>query len=190
MKTFESTSVLVVLLFFAAPSARVLAQQTSDASELKKGIPSSFGYHVSQYQHDFGFGIQYSSPTIFNDQFLLRARTNIMFLQRQFKGETVWSPYSTSTIGTAYITRSINNILRLYSEGGIAIIFTPRAAVSKNVIFGGYGLFGFEFSASKKLGYLIEIGGIGSGAKADKDAGQPIFSNGLIINSGIRYYIH
>ena len=39
----------------------------------------------------------------------------------------------------------------------------------------------------KSSNYFIEIGGVGSGATADKVVGNPIYANGLMINVGYRY---
>ena len=52
---------------------------------------------------------------------------------------------------------------------------------------GGYGLFGFEFFMNSRNNYFIEIGGVGTGAVADKVANSPIYSNGLLINVGFRH---
>ena len=37
--------------------------------------------------------------------------------------------------------------------------------------------------------YFIEIGGIGTGATADKVANKPIYSNGLMLSTGFRIYL-
>jgi formate-dependent phosphoribosylglycinamide formyltransferase (GAR transformylase) len=74
----------------------------------------------------------------------------------------------------------------LYGEGGIILLF-PSAIFSTNSSeFGGYGLFGFEFFMHSKMNYFLEIGGVGSGAVADKVIAKPIYSNVLLINLGFR----
>ncbi|HEY5825345.1 MAG TPA: hypothetical protein VIT44_13315, partial [Cyclobacteriaceae bacterium] len=57
---------------------------------------------------------------------------------------------------------------------------------SEQFVFGGYGLFGFEFFMHSSSNYFIELGGIGTGARADKIASQPIYSNGFLISTGFR----
>ena len=40
---------------------------------------------------------------------------------------------------------------------------------------------------SPNTNYYLEVGGVGKGAVADKAFGEPIYSNGLLINVGFRY---
>jgi len=77
--------------------------------------------------------------------------------------------------------------MRLYGEGGIIALFPSSRFSGETFILGGYGLFGFEFFFDSKNNYFIEIGGIGTGAVAEKVSGQPIYSNGILINVGYRY---
>jgi len=51
---------------------------------------------------------------------------------------------------------------------------------------GGYGLFGFEFKPIDAFGFYLEVGGLGTGAKADKLPTKPIYSNGFLTNVGFR----
>jgi hypothetical protein len=39
------------------------------------------------------------------------------------------------------------------------------------------------------VSYFIELGGVGTGANADKVTGNPIYSNGFLISVGFRGYI-
>ena len=39
---------------------------------------------------------------------------------------------------------------------------------------------------NKSINYFIELGGVGTGAKADKIAFKPIYSNGFLIDVGFR----
>jgi hypothetical protein len=78
--------------------------------------------------------------------------------------------------------------MRLYGEGGVIVLFPSSEFSSESEVLGGYGLFGFEFFFSHQSNYFIEIGGIGTGAVADKASGKPIYSNGLLINVGLRHH--
>ena len=49
------------------------------------------------------------------------------------------------------------------------------------------GLLGFEFLANQRLSYFVELGGMGTGAKADKTPLKPIYSNGFTASTGIRF---
>ena len=57
----------------------------------------------------------------------------------------------------------------------------------------GIGGFGFEFFAptntiNAPVSYFIEIGGVGSGARATNLDGHPIFLNGFMVQAGARFY--
>ena len=71
-------------------------------------------------------------------------------------------------------------------KGGILTILPNSDFSSQSSIFGGYGLFGFEFKPIPKFAYFIELGGAGTGATADKIAGKPIYSNGFLTCVGLR----
>ena len=69
------------------------------------------------------------------------------------------------------------------------ICLLPSKELSNNdFVMGGYGLLGFEFFVSKGFNYYIEIGGAGTGARAEKLINKPIYSNGFLIGIGIRVF--
>lgn len=101
--------------------------------------------------------------------------------------QTTWSPYGTVQLGFRGRHSIIKNTLFVYGEGGTVLI-TPTSALStRQTIVGGYGLLGFELLATNRLGYFIELGGMGTDATADKLVSKPIFSNGFTISTGIRF---
>jgi hypothetical protein len=64
----------------------------------------------------------------------------------------------------------------------------------KAVAFGGLGGFGFEYhfmteTRDGPVSYHMELGGIGTNARADKLAGKPLFGGGFVINVGMRWYL-
>ncbi|MEO0332135.1 MAG: hypothetical protein AAF223_10680, partial [Bacteroidota bacterium] len=75
---------------------------------------------------------------------------------------------------------------RLYGEGGIILLLPSDTFSAERTELGGYGLFGFEFYLKNNANYFIEIGGVGTGAQADKVPNKPIYSNGLLISTGFR----
>ena len=102
---------------------------------------------------------------------------------------TTWTPYSNASLGLIGVGGMIGDHVRLYGEGGIVGLFPSSDFSSERFEFGGYGLFGFEFFMNRASNYFIEIGGIGSGAIADRIDNQPIYSNGLIISTGFRIHL-
>jgi len=101
--------------------------------------------------------------------------------------ETTWSPYSNFTFGVLGVGGTIAGAIRLYGEGGVIAILPSSNFSSSDSEFGGYGLFGFEFFFQDAQNYFIELGGVGTGARADKIITDPIYSNGFFINVGYRY---
>jgi hypothetical protein len=79
----------------------------------------------------------------------------------------------------------------LYAEGGIVFLFPNPVFSDDDINLGGYGLFGFEFffteETSRNPSYFIELGGIGTGAVADKIATNPLYANGFLISVGFRF---
>lgn len=177
-KQIASTLAFFFLLFAAG------AQETP----LNKGV--GFGFQLNQYQRDFGAGLSITSPYFANERVAVRLRGNVLFHEHpDLEGtETTWTPYSHASLGVIGVVGHIGDI-RLYSEGGLICLFPSDAFSSERSHFGGYGLFGFEFFFNNRGNYFIEIGGVGTGAKADKLPGRPIFSNGLVVGTGFRFYL-
>jgi len=147
------------------------------------------GFHLSQYQNDFGLGINLTSPCFANDHIAVRLRGNVMWLEHIENFETTWTPYSNFQLGIVGFGGSINNFIRLYGEGGVIGILPDSNFSSNDSEFGGYGLFGFEFFFKEAHNYFIELGGVGTGAQANKVLTQPIYSNGFMVNVGYRYVL-
>lgn len=148
-----------------------------------------FGFQLNQYQKDFGFGLNVTSPTFAHDQIAVRLRGNLMYNEHPKNGEITWTPYSNVTLGVVGIAGHVAEKIRLYGEGGVLGIFPSDEFSSKSIAVGGYGLFGFEFFMHKSSNYFIEIGSAGSGATADKIPTKPMFSNGLSVSTGFRVYL-
>jgi len=146
----------------------------------------AFGFSLSQHQKDFGFDINATSPFFINDVVAIRLRSKLMFYEHVENEETVWTPYSNVSFGVISSKTNLGGIVNLYSEGGVLGIFPSEKFSSEGFVFGGYGLFGFEFLIDESKNYFLEIGGIGTGAKANKIENIPIYSNGFLINVGFR----
>jgi hypothetical protein len=153
--------------------------------KLKNGV--GLGMQINQYHNDFGIGLHVTSPYFAGKSIAVRVRGNLMF-NEHIKNDslTVWTPYSNMSIGLIGVGGMIGDFVRLYGEGGTVCLFPSNEFSTASVIFGGYGLFGFEFFMQKYMNYFIEIGGIGTGAVADKVPAKPIYSNGLTITAGFR----
>ena len=131
-------------------------------------------------------GLNVTSPYFLQQKMAVRVKGNLMFHEHVQDQETVWTPYSNASVGLAGTSGIMHGFLRLYGEGGIIGLFPNSDFSSEDFVFGGYGLFGFEFYMNRHSNYFIELGGIGTGANADKLPAKPIYSNGLLLNFGYR----
>jgi len=157
--------------------------------QAQEGLNKNFGIggQVGQHQRDFGIGLHITSPYFANQKMAVRLKGNLIWNEHlNSYSETTWTSYSNLSLGFVQSVAEINNFIRLYGEGGAILLFPSSEFSSKSIQFGGYGLFGFEFFIDKHVNYFFEAGGVGTGAKADKIVGKPIYSNGFLINVGVR----
>ncbi len=152
------------------------------------GIGSNFsaGFQLNEYGDDFGLGINLTSPFFANERAAFRVKGNYMFFEHVEDGETIWTPYTTISLGSIGVAGTIADFVRLYGEGGALLIFPAEEFSSEDIVSGGYGLFGFEFFMNENGNYFIEIGGVGADAKADKLPASPLYSTGMLISAGYR----
>jgi hypothetical protein len=173
---------------FILPALLLFSNKPLIAQETPINTGMGIGFQLVQYQRDFGIGLNLSSPYFVYDNIALRLKGNTMFNETVIDGETTWLPYSNASLGIVGVGGMIGNRIRLYGEGGVVAIIPPAKISDKDMFVGGYGLFGFEFFFGNMGNYFIEIGGLGSGAKADKVPSKPIFSNGMTLSTGFRFF--
>ena len=169
------TTLVLLLVILSNP---ISAQTKTNKLEI--------GMNVSQYQKDFGVGLHLISPYFAKSKVAVKLGANFQWLEHYNGTETTWTPYQNVQLGLRGRSAIIEDKIFIYGEGGIVTILTNSTFSSKTSTFGGYGLFGFEFKPSSTFAYFIELGGIGTGATADKLIGKPIYSNGFLTNVGFR----
>ena len=159
-----------------------------NAQEKSLSKKIGLGFHLSQNQKDFGLGLNVTSPYFAQKKIAVRLRGNVVWNEHlNIHNTTTWTPYSNVFLGVLGVAGEIGGFLRLYGEGGTVCLFPSRTFSSEDYKLGGYGIFGFEFFLDNRSNYFIEIGGIGTGAVADKVSSKPIYSNGLLLNVGFRH---
>lgn len=173
-------TISAILLLTAAVAINAQARDSKAA-----GKPS-LGFNVSQYQNDFGIGVHFLTPYFFNNSFAVKIGGNVQWLQYS-NPDARWTPYWNLQLGFRGREFIVEDKISIYGEGGLVILLPNSEFSSRSFQAGGYGLFGFEFMTASGLSYFIEMGGIGTGASADKVPGRPIYSNGLMTNVGFRY---
>lgn len=149
----------------------------------------SYGFQLVKFHDEFGFGFHLLSPEYKNLR--LNAKVNLNWLNHPDEsGNQSWTEFLNNQIGINY-QRCIASRINLYSEGGIVLLYPNRSFSDESVNFGGYGIFGFEFffteDTNRNPSYFIELGGIGTGAVANKIISNPIYSNGFLIAVGFRF---
>lgn len=150
----------------------------------------SVGYNVNDYGHDFGVGLNITSPYFAFKTLALRASTNYQrFNYIDTTGKYNWMAYQNIKIGILSSAFIANRAIRVYGEGGVAILMCPPEMTSVHTSIAGYGLFGFEFFISKGFSYFIELGAIGTKTTAEVLPTKPYFSNGFTSSIGLRLYL-
>lgn len=145
------------------------------------------GFNINQVQNDFGLGVHIISPYFANNSVAVKLGGNFQWFQHTDNNETIWTPYQSIQIGFRGRHAIIENKMFVYGEGGTVLLLPNSKFSTKGTVFGGYGFFGFEFSANQRLSYFVELGGMGTGAKADKIPSNPIYSNGFTTSAGLRF---
>ena len=173
----------LLFLFATLVPLGLLGQET----RLNSGV--GLGFQVGQYQNDFGIGLQLISPYLANDRIGLRLKANVFYHQGVIDGTSEWVPYGNLSLGLIGVGGYVHQKIRLYGEGGLLLIFPSDKLSSVDLLIGGYGHFGFEFFFSNSGNYFIELGSVGTGARADRLATTPIYSNGMAINVGLRFFL-
>lgn len=216
MKTLTSSSMVMAVLNFAFLASAPLFAQAASARSKEVGhnrvktapesyfasfqeeedyaLPprtshSSLGLVLNRFQDDFGLGAVLTTPYFAKDRIAMRFSINLAFFEGipQNKSNEEWMPYQAYKLGLIAVGQPIAKAVRLYGEGGIAYV-KPNADFSDDNVFGGYGLFGFEFIPIPQYSYFIELGGAGTGSKAEKISGAPIYFNGFSISTGFKFY--
>lgn len=153
----------------------------------KKGF--GLGFHVQQFQRDFGLGLQITSPHFLKEKIAVRARINLAWHEHATSYNTFWTSYPAVQLGLVGMGGMVGSHIRLYGEGGILALWPSQEFSTKDRHIGGYGFFGFEFFMNSTASYFIELGGIGIGATADNVPGHPVYSNGFATTVGFRYFL-
>ncbi|SMD42412.1 hypothetical protein SAMN00777080_0962 [Aquiflexum balticum DSM 16537] len=179
----KTTLILLLMgLFFGSSlSVPLWAQQ-----QLKPNSGLGLGFQVNQFQNDFGFGLNLTSPEILNGNAAFRLKANQVYFEHLLDGEYVWSGYQNVSLGFVGFGGMVGQSIRLYGEGGLAGIIPSDRFSSESFRLSTYGTFGFEFFPTPAFNYFLELGVMTSRARADKIAGSPFFSNGFVASVGFR----
>jgi hypothetical protein len=169
-------------------SSRMTKEDQPVTNDVAPTVPNKLeiGFNISQYQNDFGIGLHILSPYFMRGAIAIKAGTNIQWLENFNGTETTLTTYQNIRLGTRGRSFQVNYNISVYGEGGVFMVLPNRDFSTESVVMGGYGLFGFDFKISQRFAFFIELGAVGTGARADKIAGKPIYSNGFLTNVGLK----
>jgi hypothetical protein len=183
----------VVSLLAVIFSATGAGAQTPGEPSSNVGL--AVGMSVHRLQDNFGVSGSVSSPTFFNEKARMTADGGVAWYPygTGASGDQEWLPFGQSRVVVESGHRVGRAPLRLYGFGGAMLIFRSERLSDDLLAVAGIGGFGFEFfmptnTMNAPASYFIEIGGVGSGARATKIPGRPILLNGFVVEAGVRFY--
>jgi hypothetical protein len=154
------------------------------------------GFGLQRLQDDFGLSVLLRTPTFFHHTVRFSLAGGVAWYPHAVDASTgldTWDTYGQGRLVVEGGRHIPGTPVRLYGFGGVVLLLPPSSLDSQSVVPGGIGGFGFEFNfaeASEPEGlvsYFIELGGVGTGATADKLPGHPIFSNGFAVATGLHF---
>lgn len=153
----------------------------------------SFGLDIDSFANNYGIGISLGSPAFADDTMHVQLSANVAWAEGVANGYSTdsWNSYGLFRVGL-YGGHFISNLpIRIYGGFGFAMTALAPSLSTSNVGLGGYGLSGVEFflNPTRSRAFTIELGGMGTGATADKMAASPSYANGFTIAWGYKYYL-
>ena len=150
------------------------------------------GWDLNSVANNYGVALRLSSPPFADDKVHVDVAGGISWVQGVRLGSTgtTWASYGMFRVGV-FRTQAIGELpLRFYGGGGAVMLLPSDRLSAKSTRWGGYGVTGLELfmPSAKNTAWFAELGGMGTGAKADKLADAPIYANCFTIGWGFRYY--
>ena len=186
----ELVGLVAMVLVFSATGAG--AQTPVEPSS---NVGSAVGIAVHRLQDNFALSGSWSSPAFSDGKARITAGGGVAWYPygTSASGDQDWVPFGHSRVVVESGHRVGRAPLRLYGFGGALLVFQSERLSDNVLAVAGIGGFGFEFFAptstiNAPVSYFIEIGGVGSGARATNLPGHPILLNGFMVQSGLRFY--
>jgi len=175
---------LVLTLCFAPLLAG--AQESAPTSVAPGAGTLSVGFHLVDRSGSFGLGGEVTSRYFLWERVAVRVRGELLW------DRVDWNLFYAAKAGLLGVAGHIGDGIRLYGEGGVLLAFPTSELSTQDIVFGGYGHFGFEFLVQpfnrSCVSYLIELGSSGLSLRADQLAGSPYLLSGFAVTTGLRYY--
>lgn len=191
MTAVRATLLLLVASALARPRIAG-ADAPAGARETRDGW--SIGGTLHRFHDDFGLGGLLASPLFLGGRLRVALAGGVAWYPyaTDADGLQEWSPYGDLRLVVEGGERAAGSPVRLYGFGGPMILLLPDDLSDQSVALGGIGGFGFEYyfistGADGPVSYFTELGGVGSGGRADRLSGEPLLANGFFVTVGLRW---
>lgn len=178
------------LLLLLLPVAGNAFAQDPEA-ESRNGM--AVGWDISSFANNYAIGVRLDSPRFAGGRVHVQFAADLAWVQgvKTETSTTAWAPYTLLRFGVVRTRRIRDLPLRFYGGGGAALILPTDDVSDNGTEWGGYGLTGLELfmPGNGRTAWFVELGGMGTGAKAHNMANAPIYANGFLIGWGFRYYM-
>jgi hypothetical protein len=189
---------IFVLMGLFLTSVAALAETDSSLMEKievlnqRRSSRYAMDFNINSFSNNYGLGVGVSSPYILNNSLNFRLSGAYAWVQGVANTETTqtWAPYGLVRLGVYGSGFVYGTAIRAYGGGGPMLVIPSTTLSDQNTKVGGFGLVGLEFPLGGKSGAMfLELGGMGSGAKATKLSQSPIYANGFLASWGFRYVL-
>ena len=154
----------------------------------------AIGYALHRAQDDFGMGAAIATPRFAGDRLRISLGGGGAWSPHAVTagGDQDWAGYGQLGLVLEAGARAPGSPVRLYGFGGPLLFLLPDRLSDDSLALGGVGGFGFEYYFMQDghdgpISYYTELGGLGTGARADKLAGSPMLANGFLVAVGLRW---
>jgi len=182
---------LALLLYFASIAFAAETHLLNIAEVWKRNSAVfTWDFNVNSFSNSYGLGASVGSPYFFNDKVNFRLAGSYGWVQGTPKGQgsETWAPFGMLKLGLFGSNFLPGTLIRGYGGGGPLLLLPSDAVSSADTVSGGFGIVGVEFflTAEKSLAMFVELGGMGTGARATGFENDPIYANGFTASWGFR----
>jgi hypothetical protein len=150
----------------------------------------SIGFDVSSFSNNYGVGGVIVSPKLLDGRLWFQLAGDYAWVQGNAGSNADWFPYGNFRLGICSGRFLADNVpIRFYTEAGAVLLVNGSSLSSEKTHWGTIGLIGLEFFLDSHAAPFIELGGMGTGAKADQLQGVPIYANGFVASWGFKCYL-
>ena len=184
MKVFRA----LLVLAFAMTSLPAIAQREKRVSPVRNYSISIYG---GESGYDVAVGAELGSPPFFKQNFCVRLKGSINWLELYKAEFDRWSTYKTVGVNLVYKVQTFERG-RAYVEAGPFFILPKKCFSAKKYVEGINAAVGSEMflisNTSINVAYYFSVGVSLTSATAEILDSRPKYGNGLLFANGFRIY--